>query len=390
MRSIGGFFKNLFHRIRAPNVSHREVEGDLTPAVQRLLINSLHRTDRAERRKVLWRRFTLVLLSVISMYTWVSWQDKTNMGLRIEQKPFRTISVTGSGWSTAHVAVIPIRGHNEGDPLGPAKVSNTPRYIYDTLELAKKESDLAAVVVYFDSGGGDVYASVESYRLIRDFAKNTKIPVYAYIPRVVGSGAYYMALGTREIIADPVAEIGSIGIIIERLKTYEFGRRNGIAMQSIKTGPHKDGGQWKRQNAADRAIDQRVIDVMFEYFLEALIESRSRYSLEELRAEAKKQGGVSSGAWFIARDAKEKGLIDKEMTFEEFLIYVTKNIAKDDTRKFRNADFVKYDEKISILDEWKSHFKKSQFSSSMSKEALKGDLGTCMPSIIDRILENEN
>lgn len=390
---ISEFFRRLFRYDRAPDTEHREGDSDPSPEMMRVMLAFMRRDERSMKSKVRWRRFALLVLLVLSVYGWMQWQERVSKELLIDQKPFRTITVTGSGWSTAHVAVIPIRGTIDGDPLGPAEVSNTPRYLHDTLELAKQESNLAAVILYIDSGGGDMYASTESYRLVRNFTKTMKrIPVYAYVPRNAYSGAYYIALGTGEIIADPVAEIGNIGVIVHHLKTYGFGRRFGIDMESIKSGPNKDAGaQWKRPNAGDRAIDQRAIDVMFDQFLDAVMTSRSRYSFEELKAEAKKQGGITSGAWFVARDAEEKGLIDKAMTFEEFLSYVAKNIAKNDRRKFRNAEFVKYDEKLSILDDWKSHINTPQIPAS-SKESAKGDLGTCMigTSILERIFSPDD
>lgn len=392
-KPIFGILRKLSRFIRAPNISHRELENDFNPAIERVIRGFVHTVERAEKSRGRWRKFTFLLIVTFSVLAWVKWQEEASKDILIEQEPFRTISVTGSGWSTAHVAVIPIRGSIEGDPLGPAEVSNTPRYLHDTLDLARKESNLAAVVIYIESTGGDMYASTESYRLVHNFAKRSKVPVYAYVPRQAHSGAYYIAVGTGEIIADPVAEIGNIGVIVRRLNTHGFGRRFGIQMESIKTGQHKDAGaQWKRPSAADRAIDQRAVDVMFEQFLEAIAASRSKYSLDELKLEAKKQGGVTSGAWFVARDAQEKGLIDKTMTFEEFLVYVAKNIAKNDKRKFHNAEFVKYDEKLSILDDWKSHFKKTQMSSGSSKDAVKGDLGTCLmgTSILEQIFSPED
>lgn len=393
MKVFLGFFKRLARHVRAPNVSHRELETDISPAMVRAIISFVHNAERAGKSKVRWRRFSFLLFLILSFFAWMKWNEQMGNGLLIEQKPFRTMAITGSGWSTAHIAVIPIRGTIDGDPLGPAEVSNTPRYLYDTLALAKKEKNLAAVVIYIESGGGDMYASTESYRLIHNFMKEMKIPVYAYVPRQAYSGAYYIALGAGEVVADPVAEIGNIGVIMRRLKTYGFGKRLGIEMESIKSGPHKDAGdQWKRPSAADRAIDQRSIDVLFEQFLQAVTLSRPQYSLEDLKGEAKKQGGVTSGAWFIARDAKEKGLIDKTMTFGEFLVYVTQNIAKNDKRKFHNAEFVKYDEKLSILDEWKSSAKKVQSSASSSKEAAKGGLGACVlaTNILDRVFSSDD
>ena len=258
--------------------------------------------DRARRSTRRWRVLSLVFLVALVTFAWSHYHQFLERGVRLQLIPFRTLTVQESGYGEAHVPIIPIKGAITGDPLGPEEVSNTPRYLYDALELAKSEKYLAAVVLYIDSGGGDLYSSVESYRVVRQFAKETKIPVYAYVSRQSFSGAYLIALAAKEIAADPVALVGNIGVIMRRTNTYQFGRRLGIQELNITTGPLKDeGGQWKKQNSADDAIDRRAIFLEFEEFLAAVKHGRPGLAGVDLRAEAKKSGGITSGARFVAR-----------------------------------------------------------------------------------------
>ena len=355
-------------------------------AIFTLLSGAVERIQSSRRR---WRLIAFLLVLCIIGAAWFQYSQFSERRLRLEQNIFRTLPVSADGSEEAHVAVIPIRGEIDGDPLGPEEVSNTPRYLYEALELAKAEH-VAAVVLYIDSNGGDMYASAESYRVVRQFSMEQKVPVYAYIPRQSYSGGYFIALAAGEIVADPVAEVGSIGVIVRRMNTYHFGRRLGIEEQVISTGPRKDaGGQWKKSNAADNAIDKRAIDLLFEEFLAAVKKGRPRYSLyslNELRAEAKKPSGITSGAWFAAADAKKKGLVDHVMTFEEFLKHVADDLAKSTESKYESVAFMKYDEKPSLVEGWKDNLKKVY--TARHSRAPQARFATPSCSFADEVLSN--
>ena len=344
-------------------------------AVFALLSGTVERAQSSRRR---WRFATCLLLLSLLGAAWFHYAQFTERRLRLEQTIFRTLPVSAEGRGEAHVAIIPIRGEIDGDPLGPDEVSNTPRYLYQALELAKTEHDLAAVVLYIDSNGGDLYASAESYRVVRQFSDEKKVPVYAYVPRQSYSGGYFIALAASQIIADPVAEVGNIGVIVRRMNTYNFGKRLGIEEQVIATGPRKDaGGQWKKANKADDAIDRRAVELLFDQFLSAVKKGRPEYALQDLRAEAKKPSGVTSGAWFAAADAKAKGLVDHVMTFQEFLRHVAEDLEKSKDSKYERVAFMKYDEKLSLAGGWKDNLKKfravhSSLGAPQAKFAIPG------------------
>ncbi len=380
-------FSRLGRLIGSLEIFETELNHPEGRAVFMVLSGAVDRIQSSRRR---WRFITLLLVLCIIGAAWLQYSQFSERRLRLEQNIFRTLPVSADGWGEAHVAIIPVRGVIEGDPVGPEEVSNTPRYLYDALELAKKDHNLAAVVVYIDSYGGDMFSSAESYRIIRQFSEENKVRVYAYVPRKAFSGAYFIALAAGEIIADPVGEVGNIGVIVRRMNTHDFGRRLGITERVIATGPRKDaGGQWKKSNAADNAIDVRAVNLIFEEFLLAVKNGRPRYSLyslADLRAESKKPKGVTSGAWFAAVDAKENGLVDHVMTFREFLRHVADDLAKAKESGYESVAFMKYDEKLSLVEGWKDNLKKIRSERSDQAPQAKFDIPGC--SFADDVLSN--
>lgn len=321
------------------------------------LMNTAHellRHERAEARKIDSARarhkwlfmFAIVSMIVIGFMIFKNDEEK----IPIDQAPYKTLPVVG-GKGKARVAIIPIGGDISGDLLGPPQFSNTTRYIAEALELAKEENNLVAVIFYINSNGGDAIASEQGYRLIKQFRdQEPDIEVIAYVSQGAFSGGYYLALGAGKIIVDPAAEVGNIGVIMHSMNTYEIGRVFGVKEITITTGPHKDAGnQWKKENAADSAMLQHSADVMFLRFLEAVSESR-HIALPVLKREAKKNNGVTSGAWFGAEDARANGLADEVMTIEELMSGMAHSLGE--RKKYGAVEFLRYDEKLPIMKKW--------------------------------------
>jgi signal peptide peptidase SppA len=321
------------------------------------LLRTAHNMFRAEREEQYKRARTrsrsrlLWLFAIgIAILAFMFYPDGSEK-IPIDQAVYKTLPVLGDGKEKAHVAIIPISGDISGDILGPPQFSNTTRYIAEALEIAKEEKNLVAVIFYINSGGGEAIASEQGYRLIKQFREREKsVNVFAYVSQGAFSGGYYLALGAGKIIVDPAAEVGNIGVIMHLFNTYEIGKMFGVKEFTIKTGPHKDAGnQWKEDNAADRAMMQRSADAMFQRFLDAVSESR-KIALPDLKKEAKKQSGLTSGAWFSAEDARAKGLVDDIMTVEELMGGVAQSLGE--TKKYKTVEFVRYDQKLPIVKEW--------------------------------------
>ena len=79
------------------------------------------------------------------------------------------------------------------------------------LELAAERDDVAGVVIFVDSPGGDAAFSEEMFYTILELRQNK--PVVASTERFNASGAYYASVATNYIFASPAAQVGSIGVI---------------------------------------------------------------------------------------------------------------------------------------------------------------------------------
>lgn len=79
----------------------------------------------------------------------------------------------------------------------------------DLADLAD-DDDVKAVVLRINSGGGDAYASEQLWRQVK--LLNAKKPVVVSMSGMAASGAYYMSMGARWLVAQPTTLTGSIGI----------------------------------------------------------------------------------------------------------------------------------------------------------------------------------
>ena len=140
-------------------------------------------------------------------------------------------------------------------------------------EIAKNDS-IGGVILWIESPGGYVSAVREIYSTVRklDMVK----PVVAYTGGLAASGGYYIAVAADKIVADPLAEVGSIGVIYvhyDLQKNYEM---NGIKVDVFKTGPYKDmGAEWRGLTKEEREMIADQIDTYFQAFLRAVSTGRN-------------------------------------------------------------------------------------------------------------------
>jgi len=171
-----------------------------------------------------------------------------------------------------------------------------------------KRPDIKAVVFIINSPGGSVVASDEIYRSIRALNK----PSVAYIEEMGTSGAYYVSLGTDEIIAHPNALTGSIGVI-SMFTNYEgLLHKLGIKTVIIKSAEHKDFmNPTKELNPEEKEIMQHIINQVYAQFVDLVKERRKgKINVQNLKI-------ITDGRIFTGKDAYDLGLIDKLGTKED-------------------------------------------------------------------------
>ncbi|NJE46365.1 signal peptide peptidase SppA [Thermococcus sp. GR7] len=147
-------------------------------------------------------------------------------------------------------------------------------------DIAENDS-IGGVVLWIESPGGyvgpvrEIYATVKKLNLIK--------PVVAYTGGIAASGGYYIAVGAEEIIADPLAEVGSIGVIYVHYNLQQNYEMNGIKVEVFKTGPYKDmGAEWRGLTEEEKAMITESVDTYFQAFLQAVSSSRGM-SLNETK-----------------------------------------------------------------------------------------------------------
>jgi protease-4 len=200
------------------------------------------------------------------------------------------------------IAVVPLRGVIGGA----VKTAD----LVKSLDRARENRDIRAVVLDIASPGGDAVASETLYLAVRRLAEHK--PVVAWIRSTGASGSYFAACGATRILAFPAAIVGSIGVISVRPVLTGLLRRVGAHVLVTKTGQFKDlGAPWREATEEDRAKERELVDGMFRHFTDAVRTAR-RLDDEALQR-------VTTGEVWLADRALELGLVDALADEEEAL-----------------------------------------------------------------------
>lgn len=186
---------------------------------------------------------------------------------------------------------------------------------------AANDSRINAILLHIDSPGGHVAGTKE---LADDvISANAKKPVFAHIDDLGASAAFWVASQARQIFANTMAQVGSIGTVAVVEDTSEAFEKAGIKVHVISTGKFKgsfvDGTEITKAQLEEA---QKRIDGINEHFLDAIKAGRN--------IDDKQLREIADGRIFDAAQAKELGLIDGvqslDMTLEH--ISVEKKMSK--------------------------------------------------------------
>lgn len=167
---------------------------------------------------------------------------------------------------------------------------------------------IKAAVIDIDSRGGSASASDYIHEAVRRLAEVK--PVVAFCGGLCASGGYLIACAARQVIVQPAAVVGSIGVISVRPLAPELMRRVGVSMDVTKSHQLKDmGAFWREPTAEERAKEQALIDEFYDMFLERVAAGRNLPE-ERLRA-------LATGEVFTGRQSVDNGLADRLGTFDD-------------------------------------------------------------------------
>lgn len=172
---------------------------------------------------------------------------------------------------------------------------------------AQRDASVEAILLAFDSPGGEVTGINEFAQHIYDARKGDK-PVWAYVEGLGASAAYWLASAADRIVVDETAILGSIGVVMavpdpERRKSTEI---EIVSSQSPNKRPNVT-------TEKGRALLQTIVDDTAAVFVATV--ARNRKVSEETVLRDFGQGGV-----MVGKVATVAGLADKLGSFEQTLI----------------------------------------------------------------------
>ncbi|ALV62135.1 putative protease [Thermococcus sp. 2319x1] len=162
------------------------------------------------------------------------------------------------------VAILPI--------VGPIDETTALDVISKIREI-RKDENIRGVVLWIESPGGYVGPVITIYKELKKLSYEK--PIVAYTGGMAASGGYFLACAADKIIADPLAEVGSIGVLYVHYNLEQNYVQNGIKVNVFKTGKYKDtGAEWRDLTDEEREMIKRTIYTYFEYFLQVVSEGR--------------------------------------------------------------------------------------------------------------------
>jgi protease-4 len=172
------------------------------------------------------------------------------------------------------------------------------------LDKAAEDDAVKAVVLRVHSPGGTATASDIIYGEIQRFKARTQMPVVAQLMGIATSGAYYAAMASDRVYAQPTTVTGSIGVIFTGVNVAGLMEKLGLADQTVTTGPYKDvGSPFRRMTAEDRAVVQGVVGDLYRRFVAVVESGRPQLSSGQVAE-------LADGRIYSAPQALAHGLID--------------------------------------------------------------------------------
>jgi len=228
---------------------------------------------------------------------------KVNIGEEVQ--PLTEKAIGGKGRDKVLVLDISgvIMGGETSSPLSDQKKPGLIARVRESMDRARKDPHVKAVVLRINSPGGGVTASDILYHELKKYKQETGVKLVAHIMDVGASGAYYAALAADAITAQPTSVTGSIGVIMYRVDATALMQKVGVQAVEIASADKKGlGSPFRPVSDEERKIFQGIIDSLYGRFTGLVADER------RMAPEAVKK--MADGRIFTSAEAQAGGLID--------------------------------------------------------------------------------
>lgn len=274
----------------------------------------------------------------------VAYEDEYHNAIRTilkvdKKEKYNTISITDYAKTAALtvddyskddiIAVIYAQGEimsGEGDVnvIGEGSIKRS-------LEEARNDDDVKAIVLRVDSPGGNALTSELIWREI-EITKKVK-PVVVSMGNYAASGGYYIAANANRIFAEPNTITGSIGVFGMLPNMNQLSENIGINAEQVKTHTNASGYSiFEPMDENFKGYVLESIEKTYATFLKRVAKGRN---MSTAQVDAMAQGRVWTGM-----DAKKLGLVDEIGGLEAAIKYAAK-LGK--TTSYRTENFPEYE-----------------------------------------------
>ncbi len=188
--------------------------------------------------------------------------------------------------------------------------------LYASFVCCLIDDSVSAVILKFNSPGGEVSGLFETVRLMIEAKDKSGKNVVAYVDEDCYSAAYAIAMVADEVIVPTTGNVGSIGVITVMAEMTKADEKDGFRFEVISSGSKKADGH-PHVELTDDAIErtQSKVDALAVMFFD-LVESVRGLDAGIVQ-------GFEAGT-FTGEDAVKAGLADSVMPFNELLTLAKK------------------------------------------------------------------
>lgn len=208
-------------------------------------------------------------------------------------------------------------------------------------DIARRDSLVEAILLVFDSPGGEVTGIGEFARMIA--SARTDKPVWAYVEGLGASAAYWLASAAEQVIIDDTAILGSIGVV---MAVPDPAKRTSREIEIVSSqSPNKRPDVTTERG---RQLLQTIVDDTAAVFITDV--ARNRTVSEETVMRDFGQGGV-----MVGKVAVVAGLADRLGSFEQTLQDIRQVAGKRRMRPRMAAS--QEDSTMKLSEAWRGFFR---------------------------------
>lgn len=232
---------------------------------------------------------------------------------------------------TGHIAVLSIDGPLEHKSAGEWYCYwQTYEDLARDFKLVIEDPEIDAVVLKFDSPGGDVAGLNETVAILKGLKAASGKPVIGYVDESCYSAAYALAMVCDEIYLPESGGVGSIGVITAMADVTKMNEKMGVRVEVIASGSKKtDGHPCVPLTEEAIARTRAVVDTLADSFFALVAEGRGM--------SAKKVASFEAGT-FLGQAAVDAGLADGVMSLADCLTFTPNAFSSSNGPTNRSAD----------------------------------------------------